>query len=145
MRMRDWSSVVCSSDLKGEDAIGIAVSMKRGGDILRLGKALEAEFARLQSNLPIGMDLSKVSDQPQAVRESVGEFVRVLGEAVLIVLVVSFFSLGMRTGLVVGLSIPLVLAMTFAAMYLFDVGRHKISLGGLVIASSEQRRVGKAW
>src|SRR3546814_9292084 len=80
------------------------------------------------------MDLSKVSDQPQAVRESVGEFVRVLGEAVLIVLVVSFFSLGMRTGLVVGLSIPLVLAMTFAAMYLFDVGLHKISLGALVIA-----------
>src|SRR3546814_16063282 len=95
---------------KGEDAIGIAVSMKRGGDILRLGKALEAEFARLPSNLPIGMDLSQVSDQPQAVREAVGEFVRVIGEAVMIVLVVSFFSLGVLTGLGVGLSIPLVLA-----------------------------------
>ncbi|PKM09387.1 MAG: multidrug transporter AcrB [Gammaproteobacteria bacterium HGW-Gammaproteobacteria-4] len=118
----------------GEDAIGIAVSMKRGGDILRLGKALEAEFARVQTTLPIGMDLTKVSDQPQAVRQSVGEFVRVLAEAVLIVLVVSFFSLGVRTGLVVGLSIPLVLAMTFAGMYLFDIGLHKISLGALVVA-----------
>lgn len=119
---------------KGEDAIGIAVSMKRGGDILRLGKALEAEFARVQGTLPIGMALTKVSDQPQAVRQSVGEFVRVLAEAVLIVLLVSFFSLGVRTGLVVGVSIPLVLAMTFAGMYLFDIGLHKISLGALVVA-----------
>jgi multidrug efflux pump len=118
----------------GEDAIGIAVSMKSGGDILRLGKALENTFARVQATLPIGMDLAKVSDQPQAVRQSVGEFVRVLAEAVLIVLVVSFFSLGVRTGLVVGLSIPLVLSMTFAAMYLLDIGLHKISLGALVVA-----------
>ncbi len=118
----------------GDDAIGIAVAMKDGGDILRLGDALESEFARLQRALPAGMELRKVSDQPHAVRDSVGEFVRVLGEAVAIVLLVSFFSLGLRTGLVVAVSIPLVLAMTFAAMHWFGIGLHKISLGALVLA-----------
>ena len=118
----------------GEDAIGLAVSMKAGGDILVLGEALEGEFARLQETLPAGMQLNKVSDQPAAVKTGVGEFVRVLTEAVIIVLLVSFFSLGLRTGLVVALSIPLVLAMTFAAMYYLGIGLHKISLGALVLA-----------
>ncbi|MFD2642999.1 efflux RND transporter permease subunit [Pseudomonas japonica] len=118
----------------GEDAIGLAVSMKAGGDILVLGKALEAEFARIASNLPAGMELRKVSDQPAAVKTGVGEFVRVLVEALAIVLLVSFFSLGMRTGLVVALAIPLVLAMTFATMYYLGIGLHKISLGALVLA-----------
>ena len=118
----------------GEDAIGLAVSMKAGGDILVLGKALELDFARLQETLPAGMQLRKVSDQPAAVKAGVGEFVRVLTEAVIIVLLVSFFSLGLRTGLVVALSIPLVLAMTFAAMYYLGIGLHKISLGALVLA-----------
>ena len=118
----------------GEDAIGIAVSMKRGGDIIRLGRALETEFERLQLTLPVGMQLHKVSDQPAAVRASIREFVQVLAEAVIIVLLVSFFSLGFRTGLVVALSIPLVLAMTFAGMHYFGIGLHKISLGALVLA-----------
>jgi len=118
----------------GEDAIGLAVSMKDGGDILVLGKALEAEFERLASNLPAGMELRKVSDQPAAVKAGVGEFVQVLAEALVIVLLVSFFSLGLRTGLVVALAIPLVLAMTFAAMHYFGIGLHKISLGALVLA-----------
>ncbi len=118
----------------GEDAIGIAVSMKSGGDILVLGEALEREFARLQETLPLGMELHKVSDQPAAVKTGVGEFVRVLVEALIIVLLVSFFSLGIRTGLVVALSIPLVLAMTFALMHYFGIGLHKISLGALVLA-----------
>ncbi|HBN54292.1 MAG TPA: multidrug transporter AcrB [Stenotrophomonas sp.] len=118
----------------GEDAIGIAVAMKDGGDILKLGKALDAEFARLQKTLPAGMELRKVSDQPHAVEDSVGEFVKVLTEAVVIVLLVSFFSLGWRTGLVVAVSIPLVLAMTFFVMHQFDIGLHKISLGALVLA-----------
>ncbi|MBS7663489.1 efflux RND transporter permease subunit [Pseudomonas lalucatii] len=117
-----------------EDAIGLAVSMKSGGDILVLGEALEGEFARLQETLPAGMQLRKVSDQPAAVKTGVGEFVQVLTEALIIVLLVSFFSLGLRTGLVVALSIPLVLAMTFAAMYYLDIGLHKISLGALVLA-----------
>lgn len=118
----------------GEDAIGIGVSMRQGGDILKLGKTLGTEFAKLQETLPAGMQLRKVSDQPAAVEESVGEFVRVLAEAVAIVLLVSFFSLGLRTGLVVAVSIPLVLAMTFAVMDFFGVGLHKISLGALVLA-----------
>lgn len=117
----------------GEDAIGIAVSMKDGGDILVLGKALEVEFARLQQTLPLGMELRKVSDQPAAVKTGVGEFVKVLVEALTIVLLVSFFSLGLRTGLVVALVIPLVLAMTFATMYYLGIGLHKISLGALVL------------
>ena len=118
----------------GEDAIGLAVAMKQGGDILILGKALEVEFARLQNNLPAGMQLRKVSDQPAAVKTGVGEFVQVLVEALTIVLLVSFFSLGLRTGMVVALAIPLVLAMTFAAMYYLGIGLHKISLGALVLA-----------
>ncbi|WP_426804250.1 efflux RND transporter permease subunit [Stenotrophomonas sp. SrG] len=118
----------------GEDAIGIAVAMKDGGDILKLGTTLDAEFERLQKTLPAGMQLRKVSDQPHAVEESVGEFVQVLTEAVVIVLLVSFFSLGLRTGLVVGVTIPLVLAMTFFVMHYFDIGLHKISLGALVLA-----------
>ncbi|MBI6852275.1 efflux RND transporter permease subunit [Pseudomonas lijiangensis] len=117
-----------------EDAIGLAVAMKDGGDILVLGRALEGEFARLQNNLPAGMQLRKVSDQPAAVKTGVGEFVQVLAEALVIVLLVSFFSLGVRTGMVVALAIPLVLAMTFATMYYLGIGLHKISLGALVLA-----------
>ncbi|PTR26020.1 efflux RND transporter permease subunit [Pseudomonas sp. GV085] len=117
-----------------QDAIGLAVAMKDGGDILVLGKALEIEFARIQKNLPAGMELRKVSDQPAAVKTGVGEFVQVLVEALAIVLLVSFFSLGVRTGMVVALAIPLVLAMTFACMYYLGIGLHKISLGALVLA-----------
>ncbi len=118
----------------GENAIGIAVAMKEGGDILRLGENLDKAFAELQKSLPLGMELRKVSDQPAAVEAGVGEFVQVLIEALIIVLLVSFFSLGWRTGMVVALSIPLVLAMTFAGMKYFDIGLHKISLGALVLA-----------
>jgi multidrug efflux pump len=118
----------------GKEGIGIAVSMRKGGDIIALGKSLEAEFRRLQKTLPAGIVLEKVSDQPAAVEHSVGEFVKVLAEAVFIVLLVSFVSLGKRPGLVVALSIPLVLAMTFASMYYFGIGLHKISLGALILA-----------
>ncbi|EJM13163.1 cation/multidrug efflux pump [Pseudomonas sp. GM21] len=117
-----------------ENAIGLAVAMKDGGDILVLGKALEIEFDRIQNNLPAGMQLRKVSDQPAAVKTGVGEFIQVLVEALAIVLLVSFFSLGVRTGMVVALAIPLVLAMTFASMYYLGIGLHKISLGALVLA-----------
>jgi multidrug efflux pump len=118
----------------GEDAIGLAVSMMEHGDILALGRELDDAVPRLQAMLPVGLELARVADQPAAVRESVGEFLRVLGEAVLVVLLVSFFSLGFRTGLVVAISIPLVLAMTFATMALFGIDLHKISLGALVLA-----------
>ena len=118
----------------GEDTIGIAVSMKSGGDIIKLGKTLDEAFEELKGTLPVGMELRKVSDQPAAVRESVGEFVRALAEAIVIVLIVSFLSLGFRTGMVVAISIPLVLAMTFAVMHYFGIGLHKISLGALVLS-----------
>ena len=118
---------------KGQQAIGIAVSMRGGGDIIALGHDLEAATARIGKTLPLGLDLHKVADQPAAVSRSVGEFVRTLAEAVLIVLLVSFFSLGLRSGFVVAVTIPLVLAMTFAAMNYFGIGLHKISLGALVL------------
>jgi multidrug efflux pump len=118
----------------GKPGIGIAVSMRKGGDIIALGEQLETEFQRLQKTLPSGILLEKVSDQPAVVKHSVREFVRVLAEAVIIVLLVSFFSLGKRPGLIVALSIPLVLAMTFATMYYFGIGLHKISLGALILA-----------
>lgn len=118
----------------GEPAIGIAVSMEQGGDIVQLGKRLDAELALLNTGVPLGMSLHRIADQPRAVSDSISEFVRALAEAVVIVLAVCFVSLGIRTGLVVALSIPLVLAMTFAAMYYFNIGLHKTSLGALVIA-----------
>ncbi len=118
----------------GESVVGLGVSMAKGGDIIRLGHALDANVARIQSQLPAGLQLRQVANQPRAVRSSINEFLKVLAEAVTIVLVVSFFSLGFRTGLVVALSIPLVLAMTFAAMHFFGIGLHKISLGALILA-----------
>ncbi len=118
----------------GKNSLGIAVSMRAGGDIIHLGKNLDETIARLQKNLPVGLDLERVTDQPRAVARSVGEFVDTLAIAVAIVLAVSFFSLGWRPGLVVALSIPLVLAMTFAAMKYFGIDLHKISLGALVLA-----------
>jgi len=118
----------------GKDGIGIAVSMKKGGDIIVLGRDLDAATKQLELSLPAGLELARVADQPHAVQRSVNEFVRTLAEAVIIVLLVSFFSLGFRTGLVVALSIPLVLAMTFAAMSYFGIDLHKISLGALVLA-----------
>jgi multidrug efflux pump len=118
----------------GKNALGIAVSMRAGGDIIELGKHLDETAARLTKTLPVGLDFERVADQPRAVARSVGEFIDTLAIAVGIVLLVSFFSLGLRTGLVVALSIPLVLAMTFAAMKYFGIDLHKISLGALVLA-----------
>ena len=118
----------------GREALGLGVSMKKGGDIVTLGKNLDREVERLENNLPIGLDFARVNDQPRAVRASISEFVRSVAEAVTIVLAVSFISLGLRTGMVVALSIPLVLALTFLLMYVFDIGLHKISLGALVLS-----------
>ncbi len=118
----------------GKEAIGLGVSMRQGGDIIELGKHLDVALAKLENTLPVGLELHRVNDQPRAVKNSVNEFVRSLTEAVVIVLAVTFFSLGLRTGLVVALSIPLVLAATFLFMNLFDVGLHKISLGALILS-----------
>ncbi len=119
---------------EGTPAIGIGVSMQKGGDILALGKPLDADISRIESRLPLGIALHRVNDQPRAVKASIGVFQSSVAEAVLIVLAVSFFSLGLRAGSIVALSIPLVLAATFIFMNLFDVGLHKISLGALILA-----------
>jgi len=135
----------------GEQVIGLGVSMAKGGDIIQLGKALKVSVAEIEKSLPLGVKLVQVQDQPQAVSRSVNEFLKTLVEAVGIVLAVSFLALGLhkrpgnhplwrrwtldiRPGLVVGITIPLVLAVTFLAMDYFNIGLHKISLGSLIIA-----------
>ena len=119
---------------EGQDALGLAVSMRKGGDIIALGRALQAEMARIKSNLPVGVEVHQVADQPAVVSRSINEFMRTLGEAVVIVLAVSFLSLGLRTGVVVALCIPLVLASTFLLMKVFGIDLQRISLGALIIA-----------
>lgn len=139
----------------GHEVIALGVSMVKGGDIVALGKALQVVAKRIEQTLPAGVRLMQVQDQPRSVTESVNEFVKVLIEAVVIVLAVSFLSLGlhrrepplvgqhplwrrwyvdMRPGLVVGITIPLVLAVTFLAMNYWGIGLHKVSLGSLIIA-----------
>jgi multidrug efflux pump len=118
----------------GNDAIGLAVSMRKGGDVVHLGAQLEETVHRVQSSLPVGVQLHAISDQPRVVEHSVHEFKKSLAEAVIIVLVVSFLSLGVRTGIVVALSIPLVLALTFLTMYILGIELQRISLGALIIA-----------
>ncbi|BBP03164.1 resistance-nodulation-cell division (RND) efflux transporter [Sulfuriferula plumbiphila] len=119
---------------EGTPAIGIGVSMQAGGDIIALGEHLDADIGRIEMQLPAGLVLHRVNDQPRAVRAAISVFQRSVAEAVIIVLAVSFFSLGLRAGTVVALSIPLVLAATFFFMNIFDVGLHKISLGALILA-----------
>lgn len=118
----------------GKPAVGIAVAMEDGGNILALGENLRGITEQIQSELPLGLELHQVSDQPQVVEESIGEFVETLILAIVIVLGVSFASLGVRTGLVVAGCIPLVLAGTFCFMYALGIDLHKVSLGSLIIA-----------
>jgi multidrug efflux pump subunit AcrB len=136
---------------QGREVIALGVSMAKGGDIIALGKALSMATVAIEHNLPAGVRLVQLQDQPRAVTKSVNEFVSVLVEAVVIVLAVSFLALGLhrrpgkhplwkrwyvdvRPGLVVGITIPLVLAVTFLAMNYWGIGLHKISLGSLIIA-----------
>ena len=118
----------------GHQAIGLGVSMVPTGDVIELGRHLEQAMQRLRADLPVGVEFAKVSDQPRIVHEAVGLFMRVLAEAVGIVLAVSFLTLGLRAGAVVALTIPLVLAGTFVAMAWFGIDLHRISTGALVIA-----------
>lgn len=118
----------------GKDTLIIGVSMAAGGDIIALGEKLDASVRKISHQLPIGLELHTVTSQPLAVQRSVNEFAKALAEAVIIVLAVSLLSLGLRTGLVVAVVIPVVLATTFLLMRLFDVGLHKISLGALILA-----------
>lgn len=118
----------------GTPAIGIGVSMKKGGDIIALGHHLDTLMTQVESRLPIGLTLHRVNDQPKAVHTAISEFISSVIEAVFIVLAVSFISLGLRAGMVVALTIPLVLAATFLVMNWLGVGLHKISLGALILS-----------
>ncbi|MDY0012912.1 MAG: efflux RND transporter permease subunit, partial [Rhodocyclaceae bacterium] len=118
----------------GKPAIGIGVVMNKGGDVIHLGENLAREIRRLGELLPVGIDIHTVADQPHKVEQSIRLFVTSLGEAIAIILVVSFLSLGWRTGTVVALSIPVVLAITFIVMKITGTDLQRISLGALVIA-----------
>lgn len=118
----------------GQPAIGIAVSMDKGGNILSLGTELDKTIAKIKKDLPLGMEVNQVSNQPKVVKESINEFVKSLWEAIIIVLVVSFLSLGFRSGIVVALCIPLVIAGIFVGMKIGGIDLHKVSLGALIIA-----------
>lgn len=118
----------------GQPAVGIAVSMEDGGNIITLGNELKTAMTNIQSEMTAGLKIHQVSDQPKVVEESIDDFVSTLREAVIIVLAVSFLSLGLRTGMVVAGCIPLVLAAVFCGMYIFGIDLHKVSLGALIIS-----------
>ena len=123
-----------SMRFKGKDVIGLGVVMAPGGNVQTLGKALEAAMAEIEHDLPIGITVHRVANQPEVVDKSFEEFTSSLLEALAIVLVVSFVSLGVRTGIIVALSVPLVLAITFVGMLLLGIDFQRISLGALIIA-----------
>ncbi|MGY9048136.1 MAG: efflux RND transporter permease subunit, partial [Rhodobacterales bacterium] len=118
----------------GREAIGLSIGMRTGANIVSFGEELSAVMAKYEQSLPIGIEVHHVADQPEVVQEAVGHFVQALVEAVLIVLAVSFVSLGVRAGLVVTLTIPLVLAITFVVMNYTGFTLQRISLGALIIA-----------
>lgn len=118
----------------GKDAIGLLVSLRKGGDSNRLGEQIDATIEQFQQQVPLGIEIHTVANQPHIVKESIGEFTHSLIEAVVIVLAVSFLSLGWRPGIVVALCIPLVLALTFATMSVLGIPLHRVSLGALIIA-----------
>ncbi|MBB3134503.1 multidrug efflux pump subunit AcrB [Rhizobium pisi] len=118
----------------GKPAIGLAIGMKTGGNVLAFGEALEKTMSKITQELPVGVSVEQVSDQPKVVEEAVGGFTKALFEAVAIVLAISFISLGTRAGLVVAIAIPLVLAITFMVMFYTGISLQRISLGALIIA-----------
>ncbi len=120
--------------VNGKPAIGLAIGMKPGANLLDFGKALDGRMAAILGEMPVGVEVSRVSDQPAVVEEAVSGFTKALFEAVAIVLVISFLSLGIRAGLVVAISIPLVLAITFVVMEYSGISLQRISLGALIIA-----------
>ncbi|WP_232035711.1 efflux RND transporter permease subunit [Methylomusa anaerophila] len=118
----------------GHPAIGLQLSMEKGGNILTLGKHLDSAIQQIQTELPFGLEIHQVANQPKVVESSINEFIESLAEAIIIVLIVSFISLGVRSGLVVALAIPLVIAAVFVGMEILGVDLQKISLGALIIA-----------
>ena len=120
--------------VNGKEAIGLALSMRTGGDIIALEKNLDQAIEEFKADLPVGIETFLVSNQPKVVHHSVDEFMEALWEAIAIVLVISFLNLGLRAGLVVATSIPLVLAIVFLTMQFFGIDLQRISLGALIIA-----------
>ena len=120
--------------VNGQDAIGLGIGMKPNGNLLEFGAKLDAMMEQVKAELPVGVNVSKVADQPEVVQDAVSGFTTALFEAVVIVLAVSFISLGLRAGFVVSLSIPLVLAITFLVMSLMDISLQRVSLGALIIS-----------
>lgn len=118
----------------GKDSVQVGVVMAKGFKVTDVGKSVEETLQRFEATLPIGLEVSQISNQPEVVREAIAEFMKALGEALLIVLVVSFVSIGWRSGLVIAIAIPLVLAGTFAVMYELGLDLQRISLGALIIA-----------
>jgi len=119
---------------QGKDSLLLGISMKDGGDIISLGHQLDKVMAKILPELTVGLALNPVTLQPKIVSHSVNDFVKSLIEALVIVLSVSLLSLGWRSGMVVAITIPVVLASTFLVMYLYGIGLHKISLGALILA-----------
>jgi multidrug efflux pump len=118
----------------GKPALGLGVSMQDGANIITLGENLKRAMSAIVAELPVGIEVTQIADQPHIVEESVSEFVKTFAEALIIVLVVSFLSLGWRTGIVVALSVPLVLAIVLLVMYAAGIDLHRITLGALIIA-----------
>ena len=119
---------------EGKPAIGIAISMDAGANNIEFGEAIDKKLKELKSTIPVGLNLDQVSNQPHIVKESIGDFSQSLFEAIAIVLLVSFASLGIRTGIVVALTIPVVVSTTFVLMYENGIYLHKVSLGALILA-----------
>ena len=120
--------------VNGKAAIALAISMREGGNVLALGRSITQEMASITADLPIGIEPILVADQPKVVSHAVDDFMRSLGEALIIVIAISFLSLGLRAGAVVALSIPVVLATVFVFMDLSDIALQRVSLGALIIS-----------
>ncbi|MCX7099035.1 MAG: efflux RND transporter permease subunit [Methylococcales bacterium] len=118
----------------GKEVLGVGITMNQKGDVLALGKAVSSEIARIQQELPVGLVIEQVADQPTVVKNAIGEFLRTFVEALAAVLMISFISLGWRAGSVVALTVPLVLAGTLLCMLVFGISLHRISLGALILA-----------
>ncbi|SFT59353.1 efflux RND transporter permease subunit [Mesorhizobium sp. YR577] len=120
--------------MNGHDSVQIGVVMANGFKVTDVGKAVDATYERFEESMPVGVSVDQISNQPEVVTDAIGEFMRALVEALIIVLVVSFLSIGWRSGLVIAIVIPLVLAATFAIMYELGIDLQRISLGALIIA-----------
>lgn len=142
MRIKDIASIKMGNTepaepkmyFNGMEAVGIAVSMEEGGNIITLGKNLKEAVKDISANMPAGLEIHMAADQPEIVNKSINEFIKSIAEAVAIVLFISFLSLGIRTGFVISLCIPMVFAGVFIIMYIFGIDMHTVSLGSLIIA-----------